>query len=457
MKIAIKNLGAIGKGEVDTSKPLILLCGPNSTGKTYLSYILYAIFSNRSFDTLPCFKNLTEEINEKREFELKFDYLQEFLNAEVSVIKHNIDSIFGISEDDRTRMFKSFMMEMSLDDKTFNQILSHGLTLKTYGPFHDWTIKKEPKSKIIKIEVNDKERHNKFADSIFSEYNLYNILRHCAFYPINRVRMLTVERNSIYTFSKELSISRNELIDRLQNNNLKDSEKMALIDQDSKRYPLAIRDSLRIANDLDNIQKNKSSFFDVAENIEKDLLHGTVGISKTGAAEFIPSSLSRGVRKLQIQMSSSIVKTLTSLIFYLKYLAKKDDLLIIDEPEMNLHPDNQRILARIFSILINKGLRLVISTHSDYIIREFNNMIMAEEISQKYGKDSQEIYSQTELLDKKKVEVLFFSYNNRNKKYDIKPVLLDDYGFNVPTIDNAINEQNKITDTLYEKLRFGND
>ena len=67
-------------------------------------------------------------------------------------------------------------------------------------------------------------------------------------------------------------------------------------------------------------------------------------------------------------MTSSIVKTMSSLILYLKHLARKNDLVIIDEPEMNLHPDNQILLTRIFAELVNKGLRIVISTHSDYFV-----------------------------------------------------------------------------------------
>ena len=49
---------------------------------------------------------------------------------------------------------------------------------------------------------------------------------------------------------------------------------------------------------------------------------------------------------------------------------------MIDEPELNIHPENQRKIARLLASLVNAGLNVVISTHSDYIIREFNSLIM---------------------------------------------------------------------------------
>ena len=62
--------------------------------------------------------------------------------------------------------------------------------------------------------------------------------------------------------------------------------------------------------------------------------------------------------------------------FYLKHKAKKRQVLIIDEPELNLHPENQRKMARLIAMLVNAGLYVAITTHSDYIIRELNTLIM---------------------------------------------------------------------------------
>lgn len=43
MKINIKGLGAIKEATIDLNKSLTVFCGHNNTGKTYVSYIIYAL------------------------------------------------------------------------------------------------------------------------------------------------------------------------------------------------------------------------------------------------------------------------------------------------------------------------------------------------------------------------------------------------------------------------------
>lgn len=51
-------------------------------------------------------------------------------------------------------------------------------------------------------------------------------------------------------------------------------------------------------------------------------------------------------------------------------------MLIIDEPELNLHPDNQRKMAGLLARLVNSGVKVLVTTLSDYLIRELNNCVM---------------------------------------------------------------------------------
>jgi predicted ATPase len=159
---------------------------------------------------------------------------------------------------------------------------------------------------------------------------------------------------------------------------------------------------------------------------------------------------------LSFHQSSSIVKTLAGLVIYLKHTAQKNDLVIIDEPELNLHPDNQIKITRILAQLINKGLNLVVSTHSDYILREINNLIM---LSSK-DKDIQSIkkdynFMEDEFINKDDINVHYFHYRLKSQA-DVDFIPVSDFGFEIPSIDNEIEKQNKLTDDLYYSLRFGN-
>ena len=63
------------------------------------------------------------------------------------------------------------------------------------------------------------------------------------------------------------------------------------------------------------------------------------------------------------------------LLLYLRYRAKVGDFLVIDEPEMNLHPESQVKLLEALSILVNLGVRVLLTTHSPYIMAHLNNIV----------------------------------------------------------------------------------
>ncbi|MCB1194076.1 MAG: AAA family ATPase [Leptospiraceae bacterium] len=54
MKFKIRNLGIIGKAEIDLSKDLILLCGQNNTGKTFITYAIYGLLKSFKIEIMSC-------------------------------------------------------------------------------------------------------------------------------------------------------------------------------------------------------------------------------------------------------------------------------------------------------------------------------------------------------------------------------------------------------------------
>ena len=112
---------------------------------------------------------------------------------------------------------------------------------------------------------------------------LYSII---AFHPITSSIIFPVERNSIYTFSNELSIRRNDALEHIQAITNKDFNLFDLVFKRTTRYPQPIRDGLEVAEDLSNIeQRNSVDYFEFAEEIETELLHGKVIINKDGNVE----------------------------------------------------------------------------------------------------------------------------------------------------------------------------
>lgn len=52
--------------------------------------------------------------------------------------------------------------------------------------------------------------------------------------------------------------------------------------------------------------------------------------------------------------------------FYLKHISKIGDILIIDEPESHFTLRNQRLMAKLIAAIVNIGVKVFITTHSDF-------------------------------------------------------------------------------------------
>ena len=455
MRVEISNLGAIRKAVVDLDKPFTLFCGPNSTGKTYLSYLIYAILESADYVVSKKLDGLLHFFSANKEFVLTREFVENYIADFSANIKGKLGSIFGIGDSTVDKLFSQFSISLILSDEDYCKIINKPCRFGLKNNGKEIVLAKEEFSdKIVYYvsgeDVSVAERENLTVLQIV----INHFFSRLCFQNMGGVRMLTVERNSIYTFKTELSLSRNELVDRIQQQSATASglDILEVINGSSRRYPLAVRDSLKIANDLENIKKNISPYYGIAEQIEKGILQGSVQITDNGDVEFVSDKMEKN-KHLPIHLTSSIVKTMSSLVIYLKHIARKGDLLIVDEPEMNFHPDVQVLLTRIFALLSKQNLRIIISTHSDYIIREINNLIMAENI---YSKNPQLVtdlgYDSSMLLNKNDIAIKYFNFGKRKKNLDVVDVEIDNNGFAVESIDNTINEQNRITETLFYSL-----
>lgn len=453
MILNIENLGIVKQAKIDMNKKFTLFCGRNNTGKTYVSYVLQAFLSQEAVYPLESSKRIAEQLIKTGAFRLERSFVTEFLDTQCKYVMGQIGTIFGISDSTGEKLFGKLAVSVDYSDKDYEDTLAMEMKATLKAGSIQLSISKSPGSDEVKIEGNE-DLSSFLRRGIGGDVLLCRVLHHLAFRGTGDVRMLTVERNSIYTFKTELSLSRNELIDRLQQQSDKpEIDLLDMVNTQSRRYPLAVRSSLRIANDLENIQKYSSPFSEVADMIEGDLLHGEVNVTKNGDVEFHSQYMTRA-KKLPFHLSSSIVKTMASLVIYLRHLARPGDTLIIDEPEMNFHPDVQVVLAHLFAILANKGLRVVMSTHSDYVVRELNNLIMAGAL-QNEGKNElveKLEYTKDMLLDFHDVEVLFFGLTRL--KVIAKSVEIDRLGFAISSIDDTITKQNEASERLYAELVY---
>ena len=59
---------------------------------------------------------------------------------------------------------------------------------------------------------------------------------------------------------------------------------------------------------------------------------------------------------------------------------KGKSILFIEEPEAHLHPDNQIALIEIFAELIDADVKLIMSSHSNYVFNKLNNLVLSKKL-----------------------------------------------------------------------------
>ncbi len=454
MKIQINNLGIINHGSVNLNRDLTVFCGSNGTGKTYMSYLIYALVS----DNLSPVQSLSladmESLMDNGfvDIPIPTENALKYRDKTIEILKLRLNEIFGISKKDAEKLFKDFEMSFLSSDKEYLDII-YKLVLTINVRFKTNSFKVEKKRNKMVFRLRRDKRQVITLETMQALQLTVSSLIYQRFltHAINQAHIFVVERSSIFTFNKELSISRAALVDKLQNvfDDGSNKNKISrILQSNSTRYPLAIRHNLRFASDLTQIKKDECDYSLFADEIETQLLNGNhVDVDSEGNVYIqVNKNLT-----LPIHMAASVAKTLASLILTLRHKAHQGDLLIIDEPELNLHPAAQILFARIMAKMINKGLRLLISTHSDYIIREINNMIMWGSLKNDELSTREELgYNKDEILNKKQVGVYVFEFDNILKNHvAINEIPVDDNGFEIESIDNSIRLLNESGENAY--------
>lgn len=468
MKIELKNIGAIDHAEIDLSQNLILLCGPNNTGKTYVANTIYATYKyskDRTFDfdaDAEIAKKIKSSIFEgKTELVIEKNLVSRVIKEKIDKISDYLPNIFDTTAD----FFPESKIKITISDEEIEEKIDK-LRVQARVNFGTVSIdiKKNINTKNFQLNfsketavnnINEFKIHKRLstqkisANSLNEDYipnRLSASVLTYLFRPFfNNTYITTAERTAINIFSKELSSRKSEALDNLIDYTNNDDESRNNPLDFTRRYPLPIRDSLKIAEDLSNLQKTISDYSFLADEIENDILKGKIEISTTGDLLFNPGK--NNVKALNIHQSGSVVKSLSNLVFYFRHLAELNDFIIIDEPELNLHPDNQIIIARLMARIVNNGFKVLISTHSDYIITEINNLIRlnsggdsSKSLMDKYG------YNQSDLINKDMVGVYLFKDNKA------ATIAVDEFGFEISTIQKENSRLAEISESIYFDL-----
>ena len=115
---------------------------------------------------------------------------------------------------------------------------------------------------------------------------------------------------------------------------------------------------------------------DIADTLESDVLAGQIYVkpSPSGYPDF--HYRPHGIKEdMRLSQASSMVSELAPLVLFIRGLICPGDTLIIEEPEAHLHPGAQTEIAATLARLVRAGVRVVVTTHSDWLLKEIGNLI----------------------------------------------------------------------------------
>ncbi|MGS7467769.1 AAA family ATPase [Bacillus paranthracis] len=449
------NLGSISKGNINLGK-ITILCGENNTGKTYASYGIYGLLKRLS--RLKGYYELdsTELVTKKKatiDLKKTLDSFNRSLNILSEAFSEQLYELFGTNKE----FFKGSKINISTDiEKTYldKRILAEEISFNV--SFSEQNIicavnKKAGEYDIHVSLVNFEEVEQDKVDIFVHVVTQFvkGRLDKALFkgLPSNPF-ILPAERSGLNLFHNELNKNRNEIVRELSVSILNDDDDISDIKKSVSSYALPISDYISFLNDKDSLKKEISEFATIGMEMQEKILKGTYYVDEQSIYFRPISSSKENAKNINLHVSSSTVKTMFGLDFYLNHIAERGQFLIIDEPELNLHPDNQRKIARILAKMANAGVHVVISTHSDYIIKELNNLIMLSndfkskaDIMYRYG------YKSDEILKPNDVSAYVFR-DNEIKKMEIN----ENEGIVALTFDEVINAYNEAADDIFYTL-----
>ena len=126
---------------------------------------------------------------------------------------------------------------------------------------------------------------------------------------------------------------------------------------------------------------------DFGVGIEKTVLRGLVGVEQSEAVGYPRFTYKpEGWKEsLSLANASSMVSELAPVVLYLRHRVQPGNVLIIEEPEAHLHPAMQVQFTREITALVQAGIQVVVTTHSEWVLEELANIVGRSRLSESAG------------------------------------------------------------------------
>lgn len=338
MKFKFEKLGLLDEAELELAD-LTIICGENNTGKTYATYAVYGFLRSwrgllRS-ELMPLIHDADNTKDENHQFDLKTlfsgkinAYLQKISNR---YVKQLPDVFASQNYFDGSTVAVTVIEDKNFSQTSFEQLIQSGPDGKVLA-----TVSKEKGSPILKVLIADNSLdiwslmefvNDAIAEIVFAPY-------------LPNTFIASAERTGAAIFLKELDFARTGMVEALRTLDAKELQKNPFLlhqrmQAGSDSYAWPVRDNVNFIRQLEDFDKETSelSSSNPALLISfESLIGGSYKVVKDKGLMYKP----KGNLKPTFTMgeSSSSVRALLDIGFYLRCKAKAGDVFIIDEPEL---------------------------------------------------------------------------------------------------------------------------
>ena len=124
---------------------------------------------------------------------------------------------------------------------------------------------------------------------------------------------------------------------------------------------------------------------DIADALEREILSGQIQSLKPSSNaypefQYHPSKTAQDMR---LSRSSSMISELAPAVLFLRGIVEPGDTLFFEEPEAHLHPAAQSKMAVAITRIVRAGVRVLVTTHSDWLLKEIGNLIREGELEER--------------------------------------------------------------------------
>ena len=126
----------------------------------------------------------------------------------------------------------------------------------------------------------------------------------------------------------------------------------------------------------------------LAGQLAKEVMHGEIAVELRGnnSPTFFyiaenPDGTIQG--RIPLELAASTITETAPLVLWLRHYLSPGDTLILEEPEAHLHPKAQRTIAKILVLAVNAGLRVIITTHSPFILEQISNYMRYHQLDRR--------------------------------------------------------------------------